>query len=541
MVDITTLRSARPDTLDDAARSWQAISAGLDMRVSGLKREVIAPLRDDWSGRAAEAAVTALDGRAQDLAVTREYADTMAAVMRDAATGVADAQACLKAAEDLAARNDLTIGPDGSVLPRSPVVALGGAMPRAEALLRAPPPMAGEVSALVKRALEVAGETDTQITARLRAIGLFTGTTTGNPAAALAQLAAAGSLAGLFDQAAIPARGTDPAEVNAWWKALSAADRQRLITHFPSRIGWLDGLPATARDSANRLALEREKAQLTAQLRSSPQAPGITGKLAQIATLENGLASAERTTGQQAFLLGFDTSGGGHAIVAVGNPDTATNTVTYVPGLGSTVSGAGGDIKRTAAMWQMANRYASPGQTISSVYWLNYNAPQWSGIEQVADAGDAVAGARNLTGFQAGLGAAHQPGVPDHTTVLGHSYGSLVVGEAAARDHLKPTDLVFVGSPGVGVDHASQLGISPSHVWAGANEHDPVTYTQWFGNNPATGPFGGQGFDASKDPGQSFWPVDLSAHSSYWDPNSSSLFNMSHIVVGHYGPVIRAH
>ncbi len=39
--------------------------------------------------------------------------------------------------------------------------------------------------------------------------------------------------------------------------------------------------------------------------------------------------------------------------------------------------------------------------------------------------------------------------------VLGHSYGSLVVGEAAARDGVHPGDVIFVGSPGVGVNHAS--------------------------------------------------------------------------------------
>lgn len=490
----------------------------------------------------------------------------MAAVLRDAAIGIADAQACLKAAEDLADRHQLALGPDGAVASRHPAAAPG----IAAGFIQAASAAEAEVSALVQRALSVAAETDAQITARLREIGLFEGTATGNLADARAELAAAGRLAAVLDQSAVPPEGTDPVAVNAWWRALSGADQQRLIAELPARIGWLDGLPATARSAANVLAMERAKGALTARLRSlekrepppdtvvsgPPPIPApnpawgawnaevseVKDKLAQIATLENGLASAEQVTGQRAFLLGFNPDGIGHAILAVGNPDTATNTVTYVPGLGSHVSAAGGDINRAITMWRNATHYAAPSQKISSIYWLNYNAPQWSGLQHVAGTGDATAGAANLAGFQSGLGAAHQPGVPDRTTVIGHSYGSLVVGEAAADDRMKPSDIIFVGSPGVGVDHASQLGTSPAHVWAGANEHDPVPYTQWFGDNPATRSFGAQDFDANQDPGRSFWgPMDPRAHSDYWDANSSSLFNMAHIAVGNYGPVTRAH
>ena len=245
--------------------------------------------------------------------------------------------------------------------------------------------------------------------------------------------------------------------------------------------------------------------------------------------------------------------------MSFGDPGTADDTVTYVPGLGSKLAGAFGDSSRAAALWAQAQRFA-PGKTISSIYWLGYNAPQLGLSEglhnlDVASTSDAIAGASALSRFQAGLQVTHQPGVPSHTVVLGHSYGSLVVGEAAARDGVHPGDVIFVGSPGVGVNHASQLGMSPAHVWAGANINDPVpnlppadpagwlnNYSGHFGTDPTSPQFGGNDFAASYAPGtpsgfDPFYYATLKAHSSYWDPKSDSLLNMAHIVDGQYNAV----
>jgi hypothetical protein len=91
---------------------------------------------------------------------------------------------------------------------------------------------------------------------------------------------------------------------------------------------------------------------------------------------------------------------------------------------------------------------------------------------------------------------------------------------------------------------------------AGANSHDPVPdlpplpvnplnpanvlsgNASHFGTNPASPAFGGQVFNADVDPSQSFSGLDVSAHSSYWDPNSWSLINMAHIVDGQYSKVL---
>ena len=64
-----------------------------------------------------------------------------------------------------------------------------------------------------------------------------------------------------------------------------------------------------------------------------------------------------------------------------------------------------------------------------------------------------------------------------HLTAIGHSYGSRTVGAATQQGGGIPgvDDIVLVGSPGVGVDHAEDLGVGKDHVFVGAAENDVVT------------------------------------------------------------------
>jgi Alpha/beta hydrolase len=577
VVDLAALRWAQPGLLDRAADEWQMLSTRLGSQETALRSDVMQPLfgTGDWTGMAADAASASLGSLSRQLSVTQDYAATMTSLLRDAAGGVRDAQSLLRAAENLAAQNRLTIGADGGVSAEPAPPLLGG--PGSASLLAQPPPAAGEVADLVARALSVADAVDGQITARFLDLRKFAGASS----AAASELRGADRLAGAFDHAMLPPQGTSPAEVNQWWQALGTGQQQRLIREFPSQVGWMDGVPATARDQANRLGLSQEGAQLKTQLASlqghkppqylgegrfgpdvnpawqqwQGQVSGIETKLAGITSVEQALSIGGRNGYPPAYLLGFNTTGNGRAIVSFGNPDTASNVVTYVPGLGSKINGAPGDSGRAAALWQQANRFA-PNLATASVYWLGYNAPQL-GLSQgihnldVTSTADAVTGGQALAHFETGLQATHQPGIPGHAVVLGHSYGSLVVGEAAAHDGLHAGDIIFVGSPGVGVNHAAQLGMSSTHVWAGANVHDPVPQLPpsnpltalgndnagHFGNNPATSAFGGQVFNASHDPSRSFSGLDLSAHSAYWDANSDSLKNMARIVDGQYSGV----
>ncbi|MEE2035496.1 hypothetical protein Q8814_25910, partial [Rhodococcus sp. CC-R104] len=60
----------------------------------------------------------------------------------------------------------------------------------------------------------------------------------------------------------VPEVGTDPDQVAQWWQRLDDFDRTALLIERPESIGPLDGIPAGARDLANRALLDIERVRL---------------------------------------------------------------------------------------------------------------------------------------------------------------------------------------------------------------------------------------------------------------------------------------
>ena len=112
-----------------------------------------------------------------------------------------------------------------------------------------------------------------------------------------------------------------------------------------------------------------------------------------------------------------------------------------------------------------------------------------------------------------------------HWTVIGHSYGSLVTGMAESQQGLAVDETVLVGSPGVGVDSAGDLG--DGHVWVGLARFDLVGYSEWHGPNPHDRAFGATRFHTG----------DISGHSSYFNEGSESLRNIGLIAAGYLDEV----
>lgn len=105
------------------------------------------------------------------------------------------------------------------------------------------------------------------------------------------------------------------------------------------------------------------------------------------------------------------------------------------------------------------------------ITWVGYDAPQ--DILDAASETYAERAKADLDRFQDGLRVTHE-GTPSHNTLIGHSYGSTVIGHTARDEGIDADELVFVGSPGVGVDHASQLNFPINHVFATVAEHDII-------------------------------------------------------------------
>ncbi|MGH3716053.1 MAG: alpha/beta hydrolase, partial [Micromonosporaceae bacterium] len=385
---------------------------------------------------------------------------------------------------------------------------------------------------------------------------------------------------GYVPEGDLPAPGTDPKKVNAWWDGLSPAEQQYLIHRHPDRIGRLDGVPVMYRDQANRvrLARERDKAEArrrkvrarleeletimrdgdsSAATRAAREAARLMRErevldknLRGIKAIEGRLYDAP--TKPRAYLIGFEPGtvedrghdgvddSDGRAIIAIGNPDTADHVATFVPGTGNDLGNVNGQVEYADKMALDAGR-AAPDEDTAVIMWLGYDAPDDPFVNSPAEH-YAEAATDDLRRFQDGLRATHE-GAPSHNTVIGHSYGATVIGYAASGDvnhdgrpdGVNADELVFVGSPGVGVDRAYELGgVSPDHVWATRAEHDIIRRVPdvWFGTDPSDQDFGGHPFDSG--PGN---PDDeTGTHSRYWE-DEKARDGMAGIITGNYDRV----
>lgn len=335
----------------------------------------------------------------------------------------------------------------------------------------------------------------------------------------------------------LPDPDRTPAEVARWWTALPPHLRRRLIEQQPAALGRLAGLPAEVRDETNR----RQLAALLRQLRAAWErtfaivAP-VPLVLARTAVLRSMLAVAQGVecalaARPGARLLTLDLDGGGRVAVGLGDVDRARHVAVLVPGMGAdAVHGVGGTVERADQLLTEAGRQSAESTAV--VAWIGYAAPSW---RQVPFATRARMGGRLLTADLAALDAGRSAdgGGSAHVTLVGHSYGSTVIGAATTSAPRRADDLVFLGSPGVLADDVSELGLSGRRVYVGEAPFDPVADLGAFGADPGDPGFGATPVRADPEPGLPL-PVRLTeAHSHYFDPGSESLRNVARVVVGH--------
>ncbi|WP_341717601.1 alpha/beta hydrolase [Micromonospora sp. FIMYZ51] len=506
--------------------AWASLAGPAGRRADELVESATA-LRSGWSGRAAGSAGSRLTGLRAELVTLVPAVIEVDQVLAEFAARLAAARARLAAAVALADTAGVLIDRWGRARPdpsRVPAERAG--------------PTVIPVAAAVHDALALATAADREAAQRL------------------GQLAADASTGWVAMPAPDrPAPGAAPALVNRWWAGLTPAQRRWLVGHEPELVAGLDGVPAAARDQANRLLLGARREELLAQWdRLLARVPRGPAELAGLRRVDAALAGLDALAGRldsaqppRAYLLGLDTGGEGRAVVALGNPDRATGVLTYVPGMTAGLDDATDELGRAARVLSRCAELA-PGEQTSAVLWLDYDAPDF--LHEAARDGQARAAGDALHRFQEGLRASHDD-PPARQTVLGHSYGSLVVG-TAARDHGLAADaLVFVGSPGVGVAHAAELNVPPGQVWASTAPDDVIRLTRppgdlarqavlgaspvntiadllagpgderWFGRDPAESTFGGRTF-----------PSGRYGHTGYWHPENPALDGMARVVLG---------
>jgi len=556
-------RSWDPSSLDAASGRLVASASSLDDQVRSMVR-ACADAQEGWVGQGATAAA----GRAQRTAAAGSQVSTavvsLADVLSDAAGELTGARARAVDVAVGAVADGFAVSDDGTVT--APAVPAGAGLDGAgdQALLNA---------AARQWATTLAASLDAVAAADARWAGAI-----GVAVDAVAEAASAPVVAGsgLSPQVQSIVDGSgrlpaDPVQLTALWATLSPQDKEALFAYEPG-VGNRDGIPVLDRDHLNRRLLEQlragSQADLDALLRAHPGWDGVGPPYQSYATTESlaridayrrwqrdvdaarislaGYAGvSDALSGPSAgqaprFLMGVD--GQDRAVIATNNPDTARNVATFVPGTGSTLSGLRGDMTRSDRMLQAAKNEGAPSTAV--VTWYGYDAPP--SIPDATDEKYAENGASALGNFQDWLRATHD-GPPSHNVVVGHSYGTTVIGTAATEGRsLNADDVVFVGSPGANAGSADDLrldGVEPgrngAHVYATAALHDPVPLysgTGDFGPNPAGHFYGSRVF--TSDPGSSsivfFNPA---AHSQYWDPGNQGLANMGKIIAGNGGAV----
>lgn len=355
-----------------------------------------------------------------------------------------------------------------------------------------------------------------------------------------------------------PPESTPPEDVKKWWDSLTPEQQQAELRDNPPYMGNLNGIPVEARDQANQTAMRTDieniqeaasRHGVSAQdVLDDPFRYGCTPddvtRYTNAVKVEQALEDDQLATGAQTFLQVYQPTkfdGQGRAAIAIGNPDKAANTTVVVPGTSHSVTEGWLSASDASNLYNEAVK-ADPTRSASVVAWMGYDAPNSLTDPQVAQTSLAHQGGALLAADVNGLNVTHGPG-PSHMTVMGHSYGSTTVADAAAGYGMHTNDAILIGCPGTDMaKSAADFHLAPGgHVFVGSASTDPVTQLGGLpqvhipgtgvnlalGADPAMDGFGSTRFKAEV-PG---WTIN--DHSHYFERGTESLFSMADIVSGH--------
>ncbi|WP_236741495.1 alpha/beta hydrolase [Mycobacteroides abscessus] len=511
----------------------------------GLKQ---LPIIASWEGESGAAMKDSLDKLGKYLLDHSEEMDKLGKSLDKSANEVEIAKGALKSAIQKADSYYLDVDlATGAVKPTSTsLVMLGN---ETNVMLRV-----GEVQQDMKQAMNLANIADQDLASAVSGIG---GAATGP----------AESRPNIYNALSQPLP-SDPKEFRELWDQLTPTEKDWLYNkdHF---IGNHPGMPFADKTRFNEQHLPELTHAAQANVDTLRAAhpdwlkgmPIDRGQIPAYEQWKNQLdAATAKLTGYQSVASAMQTKKGdpprmlgllddkGHAAVSIGNPDTAKRVATLIPGTGQ-------DLTMIDRAMDKSNRmFRSTFDADSSLKSGDVSVTTWMGYDRPMDLGEAAStsyahrGAQGLDDFQAGLRASHE-GPPSINTVIGHSYGSTLMGAAAIDGHhIDANNLVAVGSPGILADNAGQLSLDPGgRFFTSRAENDliGVATNATLGPDPMSSRFGGTPFEAAPGPlglygleklGVPTIPgVDapsLEAHSSYWSDGNPALANMGKIIAG---------
>jgi Alpha/beta hydrolase len=349
----------------------------------------------------------------------------------------------------------------------------------------------------------------------------------------------------------------DPKKFNELWNQLTPEEKDWLYGQNHN-VGNHAGMPwdptdHLGKDHYNRLHLHELQQQTEAavdrmQHSIDEMAAGHNVDDGALYALQSQLAAARRKlAGYQAVRADLNRADGvdrylgylddtGHGAVAIGNPDFAKRNGIFVPGTGQDLARLPFSDARAVAMYnaaRAADKTLGP-KDVSITTWMGYDRPM--NLSRAAFPDPARAGADGLDAFESGLRASHV-GPPSIDTVIGHSYGSTLVGAAASGGHhLDADNVIAVGSPGMLVDRVDGLSLKPgADVYAMRAADDIIgisgVVAEWtLGPDPTAPKFGARGLAAGPIPTGPAGLPSVDAHSSYWDQHNIALANMGAVI-----------
>lgn len=489
------------------------------------------PAFQTWGGAAADAARDAIGKTRADLDAHANEALAVAQAAQKAAQDIEKVKIDLRDVQDAAADSGLQIDPNTNAVVKGP--AFKGTAAE----------LATKVAAIQARLATVIAEAN-GVDAEL--------------AAAINMADGRSPIPDAVRPPPPPPETTKPEDVNKWWNSLSPEQQQAELRDNPEFVGNLNGVPVLARNDANLRVMRTDIENIeeaAARRGVSVQdvldnpfrygcTPNDVTRYTNAVKVNQALADDHLRTGAPTFLQVYQPGqfdGQGRAAVAIGNPDTSANTTVVVPGTSHSVTEGWLGADDVTNLYNEAKN-ADPTRATSVVAWMGYNAPDSLLDPQVAQTSLAHQGGALLAADVNGLNVTHAPG-PSHMTVIGHSYGSTTVADAAAGYGMHTNDAVLIGCPGTDLAHsAADFHLSPGgHVFVGAASTDPVAQLGGLpqihvpstgvnlalGADPALDGYGSTRFKAEV-PGLTF-----SDHSHYYQPGTESLFSMADIVSGH--------
>jgi len=361
-----------------------------------------------------------------------------------------------------------------------------------------------------------------------------------------------------------PAGPAPPDDLKAWWDSLNQMAKAELLDRNPEDIGNCGGIPVADRSTANLRVLHRDLDRIdrvaadngisVAEITAAPERFGLNStdiiRYTNAGLIKQSIAYNHSLSGAEVLLMVYkpvDFRGQGRAAIAIGNPDTAEDTAVLVPGATNSVADGWLSSNEIANLYTETRAATEAGRDVSVLAWMGYDAPDSFVDPRVAQTTLARKGGALLAADINALNTTHRGG-SSHVTVVGHSYGSTTVADAAAGYGMRADDIVLLGSPGTDLARTASDFHLPDggHVYVGSAATDPVTNLAGMPRDAPVLPIGpiGLGADPAADGfGSTRFKAEVPGwtwqsgndHDDYFESGSESLYSTADITSGHGG------